>query len=280
LRPPDIAMLNLTDQTYHRITDLMYRTIGLSFNDSKKALVSSRLTQRMQRLGMSSFEAYLALISGPQDQGEFQVAIDLLTTNETYFFREPRHFAVLEQEMAQRQPKSLRVWSAASSFGDEAYSIAMLLSDLQTQGRVGRDWQILGTDISDRVLRSASEAIYPAERLREVSAQRLKRHCLRGEGDAEGLVQMNEALREHVRFGQLNLCQPVDDIGPFDVIFLRNVLIYFDHKTKREVVDRVLTRLRVGGLFFIGTAEGRVACDTPLQLVEPGAFRKLASEPT
>jgi chemotaxis protein methyltransferase CheR len=273
-------MLNLTDQTYHRITDLMYRTIGLSFNDSKKALVSSRLTQRMQRLGMSSFEAYLALISGPQDQGEFQVAIDLLTTNETYFFREPRHFAVLEQEMAQRQPKSLRVWSAASSFGDEAYSIAMLLSDLQTQGRVGRDWQILGTDISDRVLRSASEAIYPAERLREVSAQRLKRHCLRGEGDAEGLVQMNEALREHVRFGQLNLCQPVDDIGPFDVIFLRNVLIYFDHKTKREVVDRVLTRLRVGGLFFIGTAEGRVACDTPLQLVEPGAFRKLASEPT
>jgi len=187
---------------------------------------------------------------------------------------------VLEQEMAQRQPKSLRVWSAASSFGDEAYSIAMLLSDLQTQGRVGRDWQILGTDISDRVLRSASEAIYPAERLREVSAQRLKRHCLRGEGDAEGLVQMNEALREHVRFGQLNLCQPVDDIGPFDVIFLRNVLIYFDHKTKREVVDRVLTRLRVGGLFFIGTAEGRVACDTPLQLVEPGAFRKLASEPT
>jgi chemotaxis protein methyltransferase CheR len=273
-------MYALSDQTYHRITDLMYRSVGLSFNDSKKALVSSRLSQRMQRLGIGSFEAYLALISSSNDEGEFQVAIDLLTTNETYFFREPRHFALLEQELAQRQPKSLQVWSAASSFGDEAYSIAMLLADMQTQGRVGKDWRILGTDISDRVLRSASQGIYPAERLREVSEQRLKRHCLRGEGDAEGLVQINQHLRDRVRFGQLNLCQPIEDIGPFDVIFLRNVLIYFDNPTKRAVVDRVLTRLRVGGLFFIGTAEGRVACDTPLQLLEPGAFRKLATEGT
>ncbi len=273
-------MLSLSDQTYHRITDLMYRSVGLSFNDSKKALVSSRLSQRMQRLGVNSFEAYLALISSQRDEGEFQVAIDLLTTNETYFFREPRHFDLLERELMQRQPKSLSVWSAASSFGDEAYSIAMLLSDLQVQGRIGPDWRILGTDISDRVLRSASDAIYPAERLRHVSEQRLKRHCLRGEGDAEGLVQMNEKLREHVKFGQLNLCQPVDDVGPFDVAFLRNVLIYFDQKTKRAVVDRVLSRVRVGGLFFIGTAEGRVPCDTPLELLEPGAFRKLANEPT
>jgi chemotaxis protein methyltransferase CheR len=274
-----VALQALSDQTYHRITDLMYRAIGLSFNDSKKALVSSRLSQRMQRLGMNSFEAYLALISSANDEGEFQVAIDLLTTNETYFFREPRHFAALEQELAQRHPPSLSVWSAASSFGDEAYSIAMLLSDMQLQGRIGKDWKILGTDISDRVLRSASQAIYPAERLREVSAERLKRHCLRGEGDAEGLVQMSEALRAHVRFGQVNLSQPIEDIGPFDVVFLRNVLIYFDNQTKREVVDRVLALLRVGGLFFIGTAEGRVACNTPLQLLEPGVFRKLPAEP-
>jgi chemotaxis protein methyltransferase CheR len=266
----------LSDHTYHQITDLMYRTVGLSFNDSKKALVSSRLAQRMQRLGMDKFEAYLALISSTHDEGEFQVAIDLLTTNETYFFREPRHFDLLERELAQQRPASLSVWSAASSFGDEAYSIAMLLSDMQQQGRVGKDWKILGTDISDRVLRGASEAIYPEDRLREVSPQRLKRHCLRGDGDAEGLIQINPALREHVRFGQLNLCQPVDAIGPFDVVFLRNVLIYFDNQTKREVVDRVLSRLRVGGLFFIGTAEGRVACETPLQALEPGAFRKLA----
>ena len=265
----------LRDDTYRKITGLMYDTVGLSFSDSKKPLVSSRLGPRIQRLGLGGYEDYLRLISGHEDQGEFQMAVDLLTTNETYFFREPAHFDLLEAELTRTHPQSLRVWSAASSFGDEAYTVAMLLSDLNQKGRIGSDWQILGTDISDRVLRSASTAVFPEDRLRQVSPERLKRHCLRGEGESAGLVQMNPKLRERVKFGQLNLCQPIDEIGPFDVVFLRNVLIYFDVDTKREVVDRVLTRLRPGGLFFIGTAEGRVACKTPLKTLAPGAFRKV-----
>jgi chemotaxis protein methyltransferase CheR len=269
-------MQTLRDDTYRRITELMYSAIGLSFNDSKKPLVSSRLASRIERLGLDGFEDYFALISGTQDGGEFQMAVDLLTTNETYFFREPAHYELLERELTSAKPRSLAVWSAASSFGDEAYSTAMLLAELEQKGRIGGDWQILGTDISDRVLRSASEAIYPAERLRNVSPERLKRYCLRGEGECEGQVQMQPALRKHVRFGQLNLCEPIEGLGPFDVIFLRNVLIYFDAKTKQEVVDRVLTQLRPGGLFFIGIAEGRVPCNTPIQVLAPGAFRKVA----
>jgi chemotaxis protein methyltransferase CheR len=267
-------MQALSDATYRRITELMYSTIGLSFADNKKPLVSSRLAPRIQRLGLAGYEDYLALIAGPGDGGEFQFAVDLLTTNETYFFREPAHYTLLEHELTRTKPRSLAVWSAASSFGDEAYSTAMLLADLQQQGRIGSDWRILGTDISDRVLRSATEAVYPEDRLRNVTAERLRRYCLRGEGASEGLVQMHARLTERVRFGQLNLCQPIEDIGPFDVIFLRNVLIYFDAQTKRDVVDRVLTQLRPGGLFFIGTAEGRVPCATPLQVLAPGAFRK------
>ena len=108
-----------------------------------------------------------------------------------------------------------------------------------------------------------------------MSEQRLKRYCLRGEGESEGLVQIQSQLRDHVRFGQLNLCRPLGDVGQFDVVFLRNVLIYFDAPTKRQVVDRVLTALRPGGLFFLGIAEGRVPCDTPLSPVAPGAFRKV-----
>jgi chemotaxis protein methyltransferase CheR len=150
----------------------------------------------------------------------------------------------------------------------------MLLADLQQRGQMGSDWRVLGTDISDRVLRSAVEGVYPEDRLRQVSPERLRRHCLRGSGDADGLVQVRPALRERVRFGQLNLCLPIDDIGPFDIVMLRNVLIYFDAATKAAVVDRVLTQLRPGGLFFIGTAEGRVACNTKLEPVAPGAFRK------
>lgn len=266
----------LCDETFHRITGLMYKSIGLSFADSKKPLVTSRLSTRIQRLGLGGFEEYVDLISGHNDGGEFQMAVDLLTTNETYFFREPAHFNVLERELTQNKPRTLSVWSAASSFGDEAYSTAMLLADLQQQGRIGADWSVLGTDISDRVLRSASAAVFPAERLRSVSPERLKRYCLRGEDESEGLVQIQDRLREHVRFGQLNLCQDTSGVGPFDVIFLRNVLIYFDAQTKRAVVDRVLSRLRPGGLFFIGTAEGRVSSAATLQALAPGAFRKVA----
>ena len=269
--------MELADNTYRELAALMQSAVGLSFADSKKALVSSRLSTRIQRLGVGSYEAYLDLISRPDDGGEFQVAVDLLTTNETYFFREPAHFALLEDELAKRRPGPLSVWSAASSFGDEAYRVAMLLADMQTQGRIGGDWRILGTDISDRVLRSATGAIYPQDRLREVSPERMRRHCLRGEGVAEGLVQIQPRLRERVSFGQMNLCREIDVPGPFDVIFLRNVLIYFDVDTKVDVVDRVLKHLRPGGLFFIGTAEGRVPCKTPLQTIAPGAFRKVAA---
>lgn len=264
----------LRDDTYKKFSNLMYESIGLSLNESKKPLVYSRLAPRIQRLGIDSFEDYFSLISSHNDAGEFQMAVDLLTTNETYFFREPAHYDLLEQELTRNRPRGVSVWSAASSFGDEAYSTAMLLADLEQQGRIGRDWSILGTDISDRVLRSAIEAIYPHDRLRNVVKERLRRYCLRGEGSSEGLVQIQDRLRERVRFGQLNLCQPLGDVGEFDVIFLRNVLIYFDAPTKRDVVDRVLKQLRPGGLFFIGTAEGRIPCETPITSIAPGAFRK------
>ena len=273
-------MSSLNDATFEQIAALMHSSVGLSFAASKKPLISSRLGPRIQRLGLGSFEDYVGLISSPEDGGEFQMAVDLLTTNETYFFREPAHYDLIEAELSRERPRRLAVWSAASSFGDEAYSTAMLLSDLQQQGRIGSEWRILGTDISDRVLHSASGAIYPAERLRHVTPERLKRHCLKGEGDSEGLVQMNDKLRERVRFGQLNLCAALEEGlpgAPFDIVFLRNVLIYFDPPTKRAVVDRVLTQLRPGGLFFIGTAEGRVPCETPLKALAPGAFRKLAA---
>jgi chemotaxis protein methyltransferase CheR len=201
--------------------------------------------------------------------------VDLLTTNETYFFREPAHFELLKRELSAWPLCKLSIWSAASSFGDEAYSTAMLLSDMQRHGQIGRDWSILGTDISDRVLQSARAAIFPEERLRHVKPSHLKSYCLRGEGPCEGLVQMQECLTDRVRFGRLNLCEPFDlPLGLFDVIFLRNVLIYFDARTKREVLDRVLTQLRPGGLFIIGTADGRAVCQTPLQYIAPGAYRK------
>ena len=272
-----MTTLSFSDREFKRISDIMYQAAGLAFNDSKKSLIQSRLAPRIQRLGLSGFVDYIALLEDESQAAEFQMAVDLLTTNETYFFREPKHYELLELELANRKSRQpLAIWSAAASFGDEAYSTAMLLSDMQMQGRIGPDWSIVASDISHRVLLSAKEAVYPVERLRAVSPERLRRYCLRGEGDSEGQVLMQDKIRSRVQFGRLNLCQPIDGIGPFDVIFLRNVLIYFDTPTKIDVVDRVLATLKPGGLFFLGTAEGRVACKTPLQTVQPGAFRKPA----
>ena len=273
-----MATLNFSTAEFQRIGEIMYDAVGLSYSDAKKSLVQSRLAPRIQRLGLDGFSSYIALLEDEHEPAEFQMAVDLLTTNETYFFREPKHYEVLEAELAARKSKGpLRIWSAAASFGDEAYSTAMLLADMQTAGRIGPDWSILATDISHRVLLSAKEGIYPQDRLRAVSAERLRRYCLRGEGPAEGQSMVVDKLRQRVQFGQLNLCKPFEGLGPFDVVFLRNVLIYFDAATKSDVVDRVLETLRPGGLFFLGTAEGRVPCKTPLTTVQPGAFRKAAA---
>ena len=270
-----MAIITFSDAEFKKIGALMYEAVGLSYNDSKKSLIQSRLAPRIQRLGLGGFVDYIAMLEDESQAAEFQMAVDLLTTNETYFFREPKHYDLLEKELNERRSKApLAIWSAASSFGDEAYSTAMLLSDMQTSGRIGADWSILATDISHRVLLSAKEGVFPQDRLRAVSPERLRRYCLKGEGPAEGQSMVADKLRARVQFGQLNLCKPIDGLGPFDVVFLRNVLIYFDIPTKREVVNSVLTTLKPGGLFFLGTAEGRVQCDTPLITVQPGAFRK------
>jgi len=270
-----LSTLTFSDREFKQICDIMYEAVGLSYNESKKSLIHSRLSSRIQKLGLDRFADYIAILQDDSEASEFQMAVDLLTTNETYFFREPKHYDVLQQELNGRK-EPVAVWSAAASFGDEAYSTAMLLSDMQIAGKIGPDWSILATDISHRVLLSAKEAVYPEDRLRAVTPERLKRYCLRGDGESEGQVQIQDKLRARVRFGQLNLCKPFSGMGPFDVIFLRNVLIYFDPPTKVDVVDRVLAALKPGGLFFLGTAEGRVPCKTPLTTLQPGAFRKAA----
>jgi len=274
-------LLTLSDAVFGQIGKLMYESAGLAFNDTKKSLIQSRLTPRIQRLGLGTFEAYLDTLLDESQPAEFQMAVDLLTTNETYFFREPKHFEILAEEVSRSKKKSgWRLWSAAASFGDEAYTMAMVLSDLQQMGRLHSDWQIIGTDISHRVLQAAKEGIYPEDRLRHVPLEQRKKYCLVGDGAAQGQIMINDRLREHAKFGQLNLTRDFDGLGLFDVVFLRNVLIYFDQKTKIEVVDRILSTLKPGGLFFMGTAEGRVACNTPLTSLAPGAYRKAGAAET
>lgn len=257
-----------------RMAALMKRTVGLELPDGSLAQAAARLAPRLKRLGLDGLHDYVALLGGRDGQGELALALDLLTTPPTGFFREPAQFEMLESELSRRRPARPRLWSAAASFGDDAYSLAMLLADLQLAGRIGADWQVLGTDIGEHRLRSAGEAIYPESRLRQVTPERLRRYAV-GSGDAStGLVQMQATLRERVRFERHDLRTPLKEAHGFDAVWLRQVLMYFDAPTRQAVLAHALARLHPGGLLFVGAAEQGLVAARSLQALGGGVFRK------
>ena len=265
-------MNNITDTEFSRFQRFIFDAAGITLSPAKKALVSGRLSKRLQAHRLDSFGDYFKLLSSGHAGDEVQTAVDLLTTNETYFFREPRHFEMLRTlalEAAGR-PQPFRVWSAASSSGEECYSIAMVLADCLGQA----SWDVTGSDISKRVLQKARAGHYPLERTHNIPPAYLKRFCLRGLGEQEGTLLVERALRQRVAFAQVNLNAELPRLGQFDVIFLRNVMIYFNGDTKRQVVARVLSLLKPGGHFFIGHSESLNDISSAVQQLAPSIYRK------
>jgi chemotaxis protein methyltransferase CheR len=265
-------MQAISDPQFARFQRFILASAGITLTPAKKALVSGRLSRRLQHHQLDNFGAYLDLLESDDASDEVQTAVDLLTTNETYFFREAKHFDLLRrlavEAAARGQP--LRVWSAACSSGEEVYSLAMLLDDCM--GRL--PWQVLGSDISTRVLARARTGHYPMERARQVPPAYLKRYCLKGQGEHQGSLLVARALRERVRFQQINLNAQLPSMAPFDAIFLRNVMIYFSAETKRQVVRRVLSLLKPGGHFCIGHSETLNDVSTEVQALAPSIYRK------
>jgi len=266
--PPSIS-----DQEFAHFQRFIFEAAGITLADSKKMLVSSRLGSRVQHHELGSFAQYFKLLNSGTSPAEVQIAIDLLTTNETYFFREPRHFEFLEKQLAampaRQQP--LRIWSAAGSTGEEAYSIAMLLEDRFQ----GRPWEIVASDISTRVLDRARAGHYPMERARNVPRAYLQRFCLKGTGKQQDTLLVDRSLRSKVNFLQINLNDRLPALGTFDFVFLRNVLIYFNTQTKREVVARALSVLQPGGWLFIGHSENLNGISEAVKPAAPSIYRKL-----
>lgn len=257
------------------LTALLREAAGLTLSSADEAHAAARLAPRLQRLGLDDFDAYLALLD--RERGtELQLAVNLLTTQDARFFREPELFDVLEAELSRQRPARLRLWSAAASFGDEAYSLAMLLGDLQRSGRIGADWSVLGTDIGEHRLEVAEAAVYPEARLRDVAPERLRHYTLRGMGST-GLVQMQAGLRERVHFLRHDLREPLP-VGEtvaesFDAVLLRHALVYFDVPTRQRVLQHVLARLQPGGLLVVGAAEAGLVDVAGLTPLAPGVFR-------
>jgi len=264
--------VTITEREFSQFQRFIYEAAGICMANGKQALVSGRLAKRLAHYQLETYGDYLRLLESRAQPAELQVAVDLLTTNETYFFREPKHFALLRELALEARDKrqTLRIWSAASSSGEEAYSIAMVLADVLDEG----PWEVLGTDISTRVLERARCGHYTMERASQMPAAYLKRFCLKGQGSETGTLLVERQLRQRVQFRHLNLNEPLPKLGSFDVIFLRNVMIYFNLATKRQVVARLLAQLRPGGYFLIGHSETLNDINDTLVAVAPSIYRK------
>jgi chemotaxis protein methyltransferase CheR len=267
-------MNTITDIEFARFQRFIYDAAGITLSPAKKALVCGRLSKRLAAHQLDTFGAYFELLSSGRSDAEVQTAVDLLTTNETYFFREPKHFELLRTlaTQARGRPQSFRVWSAASSSGEECYSIAMVLADCLDASRTA--WDVVGSDISTRVLQRARTGHYPLERARNIPPALLKRYCLRGHGEQDGTLLVERSLRNRVNFAQVNLNTDLPRLGTFDVVFLRNVMIYFNGDTKRQVVARVLSLLKPGGHLFIGHSETLNDISTAVDQLAPSIYAK------
>ncbi len=267
-------MIRISDSEFGQFQRFIFEAAGITLTDAKKALVSGRLAKRLHACKVSNYGEYFRLLMSGESPQELQTAVDLLTTNETYFFREPKHFQFLRQQIAANAFRSsaMRVWSAAGSTGEEAYSIAMLLEDCLP----GQPWEVLASDISTRVLARARAAHYSMERINHFPPGYLQRFCLKGQDAQEGTLLVQRGLRNRVRFLQVNLNAPLPHLGAFDVIFLRNVLIYFNVATKRQVVARVLNVLKPNGFLFIGHSESLIEVSEAVELVAPAIYQKVA----
>lgn len=263
----------ITDAEFARFQALIYKIAGISLSDAKKVLLTGRLGKRLKHFGVGTYTEYYRLVTSGREEAELQMMVDLLTTNETYFFREEKHFDFLAEHILPKHPPGIafNIWSAASSSGEEVYTLCMVLAE---RFGVGGNWTVTGSDISQRVLAMAQRGLYPLERTRGIPPELLRKYCLKGVRSQEGMLLIEPALRKHTRFLKVNLNQKLPELGPFDVIFLRNVMIYFDNATKQEVVSRLVRQLRPGGHFIVGHSESLNGISDELRSVQPTIYVK------
>lgn len=263
----------LTDQEFSQFRQLFTSKLGIQLPDSKRTLVGTRLWKRLRACGIDSYSEYYRLIHQPEHAAELVLALELITTNETYFFREPRHFEFLaEQVIPERGHDTLAVWSAACSSGEEIYSIAMMLEH-HCKGR----WHILGSDINQTMLEIAAKGIYMDQRTENVPAHFRREFCRKGVGPFEGSLRVVPALRSKIQLQRIELHRPLPDIGLFDVIFVRNVMIYFDDATRRTVVNQILAHLKPGGYLFVGHSESLRGISDKARQLHPAIYQLTAA---
>ena len=267
--------LTISDKEFNLFKSFIYESAGITLTDSKRTLVITRLGKRMRKLDISSFKNYYDIVTKKNNDVELQIAIDLLTTNETYFFREPKHFDYFKNEILTKlnSGTNFKIWSAASSTGEEAYSIAMVLAE---KFGLQSDWKVYGTDINSDVVNQANQGLYSIDEQEKISKDYLREYCLKGVRDQSGKMLMDKLLKRHVNFELLNINGVWPErLGYFDLIFLRNIMIYFDLETKQKLIDKIADKIKPGGYLFIGHSETLNQLTDRFKIIRPSICQKI-----
>lgn len=268
-------MIKLTDREFTDIVNFVKQNYGINLSQ-KRQLIESRMASVLAEKNLSSFSEYFNLIK-QKNSGELTAMINKLTTNHTFFMREPAHFdfmknTILPKFSTNNPSKELRIWSAGCSSGEEAYTTVMVMKEFLGAGASSWDTRILATDISEKVMAKAKEGIYPGESLKDVSTAWKTKYFV--QKDTENFALRPE-IRAEVIFKYLNLMEPFPPFKkPFDLIFCRNVMIYFDQETKNKLINKFYDALRPGGYFFIGHSETVQRDKSNFEYIQPSIYRK------
>lgn len=264
----------MRQSTFNSFKDLIYEKCGIVLKEGKEAMVTARVSKRMRALKFKTPEKYLDYLNQRGNREEFVELIDAISTNTTSFYREKDHFDRMKEvldEWVDRGIPRIRIWSAAASTGEEPYTLAITLLEA-TEGKV-RDIKILATDINTEVLAKCKEGIYRADKVDPVPAMLRQKYFDAITVDGEKCFQAKDKLKKVLTFARLNLAKPPFPMtGPFDLIFCRNVMIYFDNAVRNRLLIEAHRMLKPNGYFFTGHAEGLVGLDTPLRRVAPSVY--------
>lgn len=266
----------ITAEEFERFRTLIYNESGISLTEQKQTLLASRLSKRLRDLSLHTFSEYYESVTKDPTREEFTRMLDLISTNKTDFFREPKHFEFLRDRILPElaEQRRIRIWSSACSTGEEPYTIAMTLFE-HVQNPAQWNFKILASDLSTRVLAKAAAGLYQEDRFRDVPEEVLKRHFLRGRGTNAGLFKVKPHLAAVIQFRRLNLMDGHFPIkNPLDLIFCRNVMIYFDRSTQETLVNKFHRYLKPGGYLFIGHSESLQWVDHPFKSLAPTIYQK------
>jgi chemotaxis protein methyltransferase CheR len=279
----EIFKAKLSDEEFKKLSEFIYNEYGIRMPPVKKIMLQSRLQKRLRELNITSFKEYVNYVFSKEGQdNEVIHMIDVVSTNKTDFFREPVHFEFLADKIIPEYLEStqgrrqLKLWSAGCSSGEEPYTIAITLSECRERYRNLFDYHILGTDISTRILNNAIEAIYKDNRAEDIPLTYKRKYLLKSKDRSNPTVRIIPELRSKCSFARLNFMDNVYNINDtFDVIFCRNVLIYFDRETQESVINKLCTKLKPGGYFFLGHSESITSMHVPLKQIKPTIFTKI-----